>query len=816
MNETLYHLVLERLVGDEKLDGLVVELVDGACRGAEALSKALDAPSPSSSPKPPVPAKAAKPIEPPGAYLHSIEVAGFRGISEAATLQLNPGPGLTLVLGRNGSGKSTLAEGLETLLTGKSGRWESRRQKAWSEGWKNLHTKGGAHLEATFFTEGSKPVVVRRTWNEAAVLEDSKVTVRQGPKILDAGLSALGWDKALDDFRPFLSYTELGTLLFEEPSKLYNSLANMLGLGDVADARNRLSERRKRLENAKNDVKDTLKSLLPQLEALDDPRAKVCFAALSGKKWQLEAVEEAVLGQGDGAESSTLETLRKLSQLQPLDVARLDEAREALRKALQHAAELANTDAAKSDRLAKLLQSAHEFWAQYEGDCPVCSAPLAADWSSRTLSAIEEARALATEVKAAYAARDAAQRMLRSLLRPVPPILHKALELGLGAQVLALWQAWADVPNDPIALLEHVSSKALVLDEALGALLLEARTRLAEMEDLWRPLAEALAAWLQPARMVVASAPTLKALKAAESWLKEAEAELRDSRFEPIAERAQHIWSLLRHQSNVDLAKVKLKGDKTRRHVELNVTVDGENTVALSVMSQGELNALALSLFLPRMTLAESPFRFLIIDDPVQAMDPAKVDGLARILEEEAKHRQVVVFTHDARLQEAVKRLQIDASIVQVSRRSHSVIDLQTTHDPVESYFSDAFAIAKSEQEMGLKVVQRLVPGFCRSALEVAALETVRWRRLGRGDEHADVAEAIDGVEKLQNLAAFALFDDPNKGGEVFSKLNQRLGGWAVEAFKACKEGAHGGWEGSAEQLIKDARKIADLLRSLP
>jgi hypothetical protein len=37
----------------------------------------------------------------------------------------------------------------------------------------------------------------------------------------------------------------------------------------------------------------------------------------------------------------------------------------------------------------------------------------------------------------------------------------------------------------------------------------------------------------------------------------------------------------------------------------------------------------ALALLLPpRARLPASPFRFLVIDDPVQAMDPAKVDGL--------------------------------------------------------------------------------------------------------------------------------------------------------------------------------------------
>jgi len=82
--------------------------------------------------------------------------------------------------------------------------------------------------------------------------------------------------------------------------------------------------------------------------------------------------------------------------------------------------------------------------------------------------------------------------------------------------------------------------------------------------------------------------------------------------------------------------------------------VDGAPGAALGVMSQGEVNALALSVFLPRATVSASPFRFLIIDDPVQAMDPAKVDGLARVLEDVSRTRQVLVFTHDDRLPEAI------------------------------------------------------------------------------------------------------------------------------------------------------------------
>ena len=50
----------------------------------------------------------------------------------------------------------------------------------------------------------------------------------------------------------------------------------------------------------------------------------------------------------------------------------------------------------------------------------------------------------------------------------------------------------------------------------------------------------------------------------------------------------------------------------------------------------------------------------------MQSMDPAEVDGLAGVLANSAEARQVVVFTQDNRLPEAVPRLQVDASVLEV------------------------------------------------------------------------------------------------------------------------------------------------------
>ena len=136
-------------------------------------------------------------------------------------------------------------------------------------------------------------------------------------------------------------------------------------------------------------------------------------------------------------------------------------------------------------------------------------------------------------------------------------------------------------------------------------------------------------------------------LKEAERWLKDAHDELRDERFRPIAGAVQENWTALRQDSNVSLGDLRLLGASNQRRLALDVKVDGEDGSALGVMSQGELNCLALSLFLPRASMPELPFRFVVIDDPVQAMDPAKVAGLATVLARAAKDRQVIVLTHD-------------------------------------------------------------------------------------------------------------------------------------------------------------------------
>ena len=230
-------------------------------------------------------------------------------------------------------------------------------------------------------------------------------------------------------------------------------------------------------------------------------------------------------------------------------------------------------------------------------------------------------------------------------------------------------------------------------------------------------------------------------------------------------------------------------------------------------MSQGELHSLALSLFIPRATLPESPFRFIVIDDPVQSMDPARVDGLARVLQAASKDRQVVVFTHDDRLPEAVRRLNIKATVVEVTRKEGSLVSTRVSKDPVSRYLEDAFTLAKTT-DLPQEVARRVVPGLCRQAIEAACMETIRRRRIGRGEPHADVEDLLESLTSTKSLAALALFDDKDRAGEVLPRLNKENKA-SADTFRAVNEGAHEAMNGDVLAVVRNSEKLATWVQSL-
>jgi hypothetical protein len=744
---------------DPVLRSLLLERLETADLDAEAkrvieLAADAAAPPPTTNASPPV-------------WLKEVTVEGFRGIGRPATLTLEPAPGLTVVVGRNGSGKSSFAEGLELLMTGELKRWV-KRPKAWSETWQCLHHTGPTRIAAQLELEGGTTVPLTQEWPHGAPYGDASGRAQPA-----AVLAEHGWDRDLPSFRPFLAYAELATM-FDTLSSLYDALTPVLGLGDLDALAAQLAQTRLAFDAQRKQVAAEKDALVARLDDEDD-RAQLVKAALGGRKPDLAQLEQLLEETPDYTEDLTL--LRRLAGLALPTETEIRDAYQDLSGAEREYADASATDAARATSVATLLRQA---LAVRDGeDCPVCKTPGVLD-DAWVTAAQEEAAQLETQ---AQALTQANTKLLLARRRVDALLDGNALAAPAAARHLGL--------ADEIALERGDEAETRASVAALRELTARAATELERRGAAWQELATDLRRWLAQAQDVEDKAATLKALKDAEKWLKGATDELRRERFAPISQSAIANWRELRQGSSVDLHEITLKKVGKGGRADFDVRAEDTEANALGVMSQGELLALSVSVFLPRAALDESPFRFAVIDDPVQAMDPAKVDGLAKVLHRAARTRQIVVFTHDDRLPEAIRRLRLDATMLHVDRRAQSSVDVQESRSPVQRYLDGARGYAKPDR-LPPEVQARVVPMFCRSAVEAAAANIVRRRAAQYGTDLNAADDQIAEARSLRETLALVLFGDAGRHGEVGGEVKRRYGAAYSALVTELNRGAHG------------------------
>ena len=824
--------LFDRLIAQGKDAESWAYLVLSACDGEARLARYLDDGVEPAKPKKPVRSKGkskdgkeTEVPESPRAYLEAIGVRGFRGIGPESELKLRPGPGLTLVIGRNGSGKSSFAEALEVLLTGTSVRWSDKGSRFWKEGWRNLHDGVEPLVRARLVAEGIGQVELTRSWTGDQEVDDgTTVATGTGKKLTD--LAGLGWESAVQDFRPFMSHSELASRFEDGPSVLYRALLKGLGLEAFEGIRECLAKAQAARRKQKSEAKDTAKLLIEDAKRIQavtpDERIAETLTLLGAKDFDLDRLGALATGTNTD-QASLLSLLAQVAREKGPDVAVAMQTAEGLRFAAKAMRELAAQEAGRSAEVATLLQAALTLTAK-TGDtaCPVCETPdvIDADWRERTAAEVTRLREAAKALQESQRLQRELERSAQALCGAAPVWLaDPRLDEAVAIPAREAWKAWRDGQKleDADALAAHLEQRAAPLVTAVGSLAAWAEREIAARQDVWQPLAQKLGPWVDAARAAARGQQQVADLKKAEDWVREAIDDLRTERFEPIAARAREYWGLMRLQSNVDLTAIKLEGSGKAQSVGLEVTVDGKPAGALGVMSQGELNSLALSLFLPRASLPVSPFGFVIVDDPVQAMDPARVEGLARVLDQTAKQRQVVVFTHDTRLSEAIKRLQIEAETWEVMRRGNSVLELRKKRESVDAYLEDARALMKNftKGEIPEGVIVRVVPGLCRDAVEAACVEITRRRRLAKGQAHADVEAELESAQTFNKLLALAIYDDIEKAGEVLKYIRNK---WATDGeavYSGCQTGAHGQFEGDLERFVSRTGTFTGNIRKL-
>lgn len=723
-------------------------------------------------------------------FLDSVSVSGFRGIGGKARLKLTAKPGVTLVVGRNGSGKSSFADGIETAFTGRTDRLDSRRGEVWRRHWRNLHDGADPKIEVRLAVGGdTRPSTLTCTWPGDDVTTPDIEFRRPGHG--RRPFADMGWEQSLNDFKPFLSYADLDKVLNGRPSEQYDSVAAILGLGALTDADERLHGMEKALASALRSAEAERPVLAEALSALHDPRAELALGALGAAGTPDFVALNSLVTALPKAEEGRLRVLRLTAALTGPDLDEVGVAVDRLRAAVAARDDVRDSDAEDANLRAELLAKALEHSRRHRNEiaCPVCGSerPLDDAWAEDAAEQVTVLRNEAATARQAEAGLRNAVDAVRYLVAPAPA--------WLPAPLVNPWEEWqaCRLIDDAERLAARAETAALVLADACAAMREEALRELAKLDEEWRAWVGRLAGWLDRAQAAYAGEPRLRHIQAARKWLKEVCAELRAERLRPFEDHSQRIWEELRQESNVDLRSVRLTGSEkaTVRKLVMDVSVDGTEAAALGVMSQGELHSLALSLFLPRAAAPDSPFGFVVIDDPVQSMDPAKVHGLARVLHDLGETRQVVVFTHDTRLQRAFTDQELTVTVMEVERAERSSVRVRTVTDPIEQALADARALARTPN-LPPVAMTHVLPGLCRTVLE-RAFSDAAWLRLHRAGVAEDEAEkAVVGAVRLLEVAALGLFGDRSRpAGEVYRELRRRCGPGAVDLVRRCQEGAH-------------------------
>ena len=456
-NDPLISDVLDRLDEDARASGMVENLIVGALQdrlddviNGVVVDRPVEATREDSAPE--------------CAYLESVAVTGFRGIGPTCKLGLQPGPGLTLIVGRNGSGKSSIAEALEFALTGDSLRWAGKSMD-WKNGWRNLHAEDDPTITVEFRVDREpEPRTVRVSWSSSK-LESAKTAVTV-PGRGRQGLSSLGWNDAVRTFRPFLPYKELSTISEGRPIDRYNALAPMLGMEALQAPIENLRQARLSAKRQLTEAEEQVSGVTALLREFPDERATAAIDALSGA-WDLDRIEALVTGT-DPTFAQREGVLAALEQLPLPDLDRIAGAARDLRDAAEREEALRGSDAERAGRLAGLLQAAVELHQHHgDADCPVCGqdrtdCTASASRNSRERStdcALKQPRSLRPAVKCAVPFA-----LAREAIGMVPQVLDTAANAEIGVDVSELeatWRVWIDAPDAPLDLAMHLESVCL-------------------------------------------------------------------------------------------------------------------------------------------------------------------------------------------------------------------------------------------------------------------------------------------------------------------------------------------------------------------
>lgn len=748
-----------------------------------------------------------------------VSIDGYQGVGAPLTVELDPTPGVTVLIGRNGSGKSSIADAIETALHGEPRAPASNGRGGKAPLWERQHCGRDAtqaHVEVTLLAGEETLTLGVRIDPDGMVTGRTARHAAADGAMTDVDLDATSWRSALAGHRPVFGYAAVERQVqlaqnlqeFLEPLLAFGGCFDELKAGvnsagtTAALAHDRWTKARddaqRRTDEIDRDRADTEPTAIHWPNVTDDPDTWLASAGLTETG---AAAPEITSDHHDRLHTAAAEAFAALGDLE--------------------SAEAAPAPNPVTAKLAAPLAELHRAVEHLEtpGDiCPVCQHERPA-WPARLATTVDTAPAAETQtiefVRQLGALRSALDDNLALIEEVTAYDWCTAAVRDAASPVLA---AGADfrhrLDEDGRRATHAVRAAVRALHSRLTSTSWRATvTKLAahtERERQWRRARRgAVEPFLNVWREVHDEAAAAASWKSATDCVRTLQNDLRADRTRNLRALTDSSVRTLLEDVGLQITGLSVKG--TRAEVEV-VDATGQQ-VGLSLLSAGQRNALLLA---PLLAVAHGgPFGFLVLDDPVHAFDQVRVDRLARLIDALAADRRVIVLTHDERLREHLLVHSPHHTAREVHRDHLTGAVEETLSPPMwEILLEDAEAALAKSPKPGPTTTPPtvLIRGLCRMAFDDALRHFVLQESVGvPRDPRSDLA-ALDKTATTKMRISAALTLHPGHPRVLASEtiVGPHLDGWNQAAHGKAKS------PGPTTAEISDARSACRTLLGLP
>jgi DNA repair exonuclease SbcCD ATPase subunit len=624
--------------------------------------------------------------------LAAIELEGFRGFSDARRLDLDADA--VIIRGDNGAGKTSLVDGILWVFAGELVHLVERVRgmRKIEDAITNRHRAGDATVTLEIVADGHRWSFTRRgNQLQTALTATCDNAPEANPEQALAevfGHAALAETVDAVNTWGLLRQDAVRAALDTAGGALHERLSGILGLERVT----RFAAAATTASNALISERTTARKTLQRLEERhreaatrrDDARARVATPA-TRQAIVRDGIAEINAGLPDGvrlnpADGGDLVPVEELER--PLKafgsaLGSLAAARKRLAAVLDTAPDdpvtkaEAELDAARvaaavaTERAPAMTQLAVAALGLLGDRCPVCEQEIdqasvqahleeVIEENRRVAAAAQEAAARVARAQTALGAakeharvRNEAEEAARSALSAARDAGHAATSAGVEVDQAALESAGlADAVSRAVDQLRGLyrrleqASEVYVrrLADEITAIEAELANARQELDDLERRCRDAKT--LEHAAHSSAEAIVERALKRLEPTFAEVFERLNPN---PAFTELHARQDVFRNRNQI----VPVVRDPDR----------GVDANPLLVFSEGQLNVVALSYFLGMaLNAREGTLPFLVLDDPLQALDVLAILGFSDLCRRIRDSRQLIVTTHDRRFADVLVR----------------------------------------------------------------------------------------------------------------------------------------------------------------